>query len=680
MTITNIALGKLSLSPLNVRKTERDADIEALADDIAARGLKQNLVAVANGKAGHFEVVAGGRRFQALQILVDRKVMKKTDPVPVLVEEREQGVETSLAENLHRVAMNPADELDAFRAIIDAAEGNEAERIAYCAKRFGVGVRHVEQRLRLARLAPEILEALRGGAITLDVAKAFAGTDDHQRQLDVWAASLQGRHGAQHVRSLVGQGSVTNADRRAILVGRTAYEAAGGRVEADLFAAVGTERWVDVPLLERLAQERMVSLAADIQAAEGFAEVVPLTTQHVDYEATKSLDNWYPRLSAKPADDAGEKIAKLLAAQNELGDQLEAAGDYDADDEGRPTEPALAALWDRYEALDEDMIALRQGATTFDVPREKKGRFRRFLVLGADGAAKLTDAWYSDVKVDDEGEPVSQAPTRTTSGGAANGGLSEALAGELAIQRRDILAVAIAQDPAAALIYAQFAVLDRIAMHLRGAHSRPGCAIKVDDQDKWEPVPAGQINGDGTAYAHIRDSQARRSLDWVRDELDWSWCEGLEREQGRYRSPESWHLQRFDRFRALSDDARAALFAFAVATSLKVSAATSRTDDVHDRLGELLAIDVAVWWRPTKANYFGRINVDDIKTAITEASGGVESTTGKKGELAGRAQALALGKSPRSDHVNKIGERWVPEAMRFRVLPATDSAAAGEGA
>src|SRR3546814_1893253 len=53
-------------------------------------------------------------------------------------------------------------------------------------KRFGLTRRFVEGRLRLATLAEPIFEALSEGTITLDVAKAYASTENQEKQLLVW--------------------------------------------------------------------------------------------------------------------------------------------------------------------------------------------------------------------------------------------------------------------------------------------------------------------------------------------------------------------------------------------------------------------------------------------------------------------------------------------------------------
>lgn len=263
--IQTIPLNKLALSPNNVRKTNRDEDIRSLADDIHSRGLKQNLVVTERpDKKGHYEVDAGGRRFQALDLNAALGRIPKNHPVPCLIEERDQALETSLAENLHRVAMNPADEFEAFAAIIsrygDSGITDRAEQVANCARRFGVTVRHVEQRLRLAALAPDILDALREGRITLEAAKAYAAHPDQKLQLQIFKDEERKpgdwRHGAKSIRDRIA-GKVYAVDHRLVrLVGLEAYAAAGGRVAPDLFlGSEDREVLLDPAIIDRLSRE-----------------------------------------------------------------------------------------------------------------------------------------------------------------------------------------------------------------------------------------------------------------------------------------------------------------------------------------------------------------------------------------------------------------------------------------
>src|SRR3546814_19940463 len=92
--------------------------------------------------------------------------------------------------------MNPADEAQAFAAIIEA--GATTEDVA---RRFGLTVRFVEGRLRLASLAPRVFEALAEGTITLDMAKAYGAISDverdRQRVVEGKRVSVRLEHGGR---------------------------------------------------------------------------------------------------------------------------------------------------------------------------------------------------------------------------------------------------------------------------------------------------------------------------------------------------------------------------------------------------------------------------------------------------------------------------------------------------
>jgi ParB family chromosome partitioning protein len=88
-----IPLNKLVASPRNVRCKDRKADIESLAQSIAARGLLQNLC-VTPGEDGRFEVEAGGRRLLALKHLARTGVIARDHLVPCHIGAQEEGRES----------------------------------------------------------------------------------------------------------------------------------------------------------------------------------------------------------------------------------------------------------------------------------------------------------------------------------------------------------------------------------------------------------------------------------------------------------------------------------------------------------------------------------------------------------------------------------------------------------
>jgi ParB/RepB/Spo0J family partition protein len=160
-TTRDIPFDKLVPSRSNVRRTRAGVSLDELAEDIARRGLLQNLNVrpVLDGEGretGTFEVHAGGRRLRALEILVKAKRLPKAAPVPCNVREAGSPIaaeEDSLAENTRREALHPLDQFRAFKALVDRGEPEEE-----VAARFFVPAAVVRQRLRLASVAPALLD------------------------------------------------------------------------------------------------------------------------------------------------------------------------------------------------------------------------------------------------------------------------------------------------------------------------------------------------------------------------------------------------------------------------------------------------------------------------------------------------------------------------------------------
>jgi len=282
--LESIPLNKLDLSPANVRKTNGDEDIPGLADSIASKGLLQNLVVTpAPGKGKRFLVDAGGRRLRALKLCAERKVLPANWPVPCKVIAAADARQASLAENLQKVAMNPADEVEAFDALIQdwTRDGmDQATAIANCSKRFGVTERYVRQRLALAALAPEILDALRDGRITIGTASAYASHPDPKEQLKVFTShekrtGTYGKHDARTIRDEL-NGRFYPIDHKLVrYIGIDAYRAAGGETATDLFFHEDErEIALDMALVERLAREKGETEAQRLAQDAGWLDAV----------------------------------------------------------------------------------------------------------------------------------------------------------------------------------------------------------------------------------------------------------------------------------------------------------------------------------------------------------------------------------------------------------------------
>ena len=632
-----IPLNKLASSPRNVRRhfdAAADAELKA---SIAARGLLQNLI-VRPAAKGRFEVEAGERRRRAMVALAEGKQLARDHPVTCLVldDADPDARETSLAENFHRLAMNPADEAQAFAALVEAGASTED-----VARRFGLTVRFVEGRMRLATLAPVVFEALATGAITLDIAKAFGATSDQAQQARVFEQTGTGCYApnADSIRRMVLSGTVRGNDPRARLVGREEYLAAGGRIERELFDDQDSEAWADVALLEQLAQARMEQHAQQLAAAQGVAWIKPTLEAYVSHDLVGGL----ARLPVSPAPLSEADLARL--------DELDAAYDEHAailEDEDSD-EAAVAAAEAAVEATEREAQALRNRPPTIDPELRREAGM--ILTLGRDGVPVLQPQYFAERQEqgpDDVGgiEVISS----TESGKPQRAVLSRRLVDELAMQRRDVLALHVASDPALALDLLVFGLADA---DTHDWHSRTATTIRGG-------APTGPIAG-----FKAGDAAATAALAEFRGNLDESWRGGAE------------VSERFDRFRTLSDDARAAWLGFVVGRSLEASLNVTgeRAIPFHDHLGCLIGIDMAAWWRPTAVNYFDRVSKQVILGAIGEAGGpelAARFAAAKKGDLAASAERIFAGSFITEAEVKERALGWIPVAMHFAQAPQCD--------
>ena len=318
--IRSIPLSQLELASENVRKTPADpAALAELKASIAAHGLLENLIARAQGPGedgvGHYAVIAGGRRLAALQALAGEGVLDEDHPVPCrMTGASESAGELSLAENVIRIAMHPADQVIAFHGLAQAGL-----TVSAIAARFGVSERLVEQRLRLGQAAPELLDAYRAEEIDLETLKAFAVTMDHGHQMAVWEqVKSQGcRPGAWQVKRMLTEDQVSAASAVARFVGIEAYEAADGAITRDLFAQEDNRGiWFDDPvLLNGLAMKKLRTAADELATRWKWAEAA----LEADWSATAGFGRIRPEPGV-PTDEEEAEQERLRTRHDELAE------------------------------------------------------------------------------------------------------------------------------------------------------------------------------------------------------------------------------------------------------------------------------------------------------------------------------------------------------------------------
>lgn len=265
--VKKIPLSSLENSPDNVRRTVSKEGIIQLAASIAVHGLMQNLIVRPIGDK--FQVVAGARRLKALQELAKDGHIENDAPITCRVMQGENTTELSLVENVVRESMHPADEYEAFAVLLKDGK----IKVSDVAIRFGVSQKHVEQRMLLGNVHPDIMKAFRAEKCDLKSLMAFTITTDQKKQLNVWKSLKEYERSSYSIKQKLTDKMFTSDSPLAKFVGRDAYKKAGGQFHNDLFSTNESEFFEDGALLQKLADEKFNQRYEKLIAAGwGFVE------------------------------------------------------------------------------------------------------------------------------------------------------------------------------------------------------------------------------------------------------------------------------------------------------------------------------------------------------------------------------------------------------------------------
>lgn len=237
-----------------------DRQLDSLVNSIANLGLILPLAVVQEGSV--YRVIDGNRRLEALKIVHKGK---KNVEVPVHIQDPGLDQSTaralSLAANIERLPLHPADQYKAFAAI--AADGKPLAEIAAS---FGISERQVKQQMALGSLCKEALDAYRDGGLDAHTARSLTRiTPEEQLKL------LLSGEPSWKIRQMIDQQFFANAISPTAgivrFVSREAYLERGGHLVPDLFVEERDQLLADLNLLNDMALEKMQELQAEVLAA-----------------------------------------------------------------------------------------------------------------------------------------------------------------------------------------------------------------------------------------------------------------------------------------------------------------------------------------------------------------------------------------------------------------------------
>lgn len=625
-----VPLNKLKKSPRNARKTLHSvANIESLAASIAAKGMLQNLVVEPETNAdgeptgSYFVTIGEGRRL-AQMLRVKRKQIKKSEPIRCVLDTENDATEISLDENVTREAMHPADQFERFRELAEN-RGWGAEEIA---ARFGVSAHVVKQRLRLGAVSPKLMQVYRDGGLSLDQLMAFAITEDHDRQEQVYE-NLSWNRDPSAIRRDLTKTNVAATDRRAIFVGADTYAEAGGTIIRDLFTEDRGGYFEDATLLDRLVIDKLEGIAAEVLSVEGWK----WTSVHIDFPHAHGMRRSYPH----PVDLSEEDAAAYGAAQQ----------DYDrlsSECEGYEELPDEADR--RFGELEAEIERIDAKRHAYDADEIARGGV--FVILNHDGAARIergfirvedetTEAEHGTAIVDgvtvtedgeilgdegnEDGNAVSAPEREEEEVGDAGKPLSDLLIRDLTAHRTLGLRLALGEQPDMALI----AVVHVLAAQTFYRGGETSC-LEIRLTSATLASHAAGIE-DTPAAKTLADRHAGWASDLPRDVADlWTFVAGLD--------PASLMA-------LLAHCAAMTVNAVRIPWEQKPNARATA-----EKLASAVTLDMTAHWTPTVQSYLGRVTKAHILAAVREAVGddAAERIAGlKKTEMAQAAERLLAG-------------------------------------
>jgi len=598
-----VPLSDLVKSPLNVRTIPYAPDsVRGLADSIESLGLLQNLIVhtLADGKSG---VAAGGRRLTALQLLAQEDRLAAGYTVMVRRVSEDIAAFASIAENEQRAAMHPAEQIAGFRTLAE-----QGKTPAQTGDALGFSARHVQRMLKLANLAPQLMDMLVKDEITVGQCQALCLESDQTRQVEVFrSVKASWSHAPAHlIKRAITETEISTDSPKFLFIGREAYEAAGGCVREDLFSQDEGNGTADSVLLDRLVHEKLSATAAEIQASEGWAWALGRENCIINYGEDRANYLLLPDPEPLYSDDEQLRLTELEA-------MLDAAMTYEDE----------ADLQERIDEIEREAVARAWTA-------EQKA-----------GCGVVVSLDYGELCVQRGVQRKAQNGNAVSADDASSGivtlrepdvaeGVSVPLLKKMSSERTLAVQAALLQQPEKAVALMVWRMCT--CTFTRCTTSRPfEMQLDVHHSSLTSLAPTGK---EGTAWQILMQEKERLNA----------------------LLPEGWEKD-FTTFFSLDGQMLMSLMAFCTACSVngvqdRVCGRTSRSP--LDKLETAIGFHLRDWWQPTARNFLGMLSKSQIIDALNEAGltgAATDAEKMKKADAAGHAEHFL-------QHT-----RWVPAWM-----------------
>jgi len=167
---TKISISLIVRNKYQPRKKFEKESLEELTNSIRERGIIQPIIVrKSEDQDNKFEIVAGERRWQAAQNAGLHEV-----PTVVIKADKLKSLEFSIVENVQRKDLNPIEEAQGYKRLIDDFYYDQDK----VAKFIGKSRAHISNCLRLLSLPKEVIDLIIDEKISQGHAKILVGIDN----------------------------------------------------------------------------------------------------------------------------------------------------------------------------------------------------------------------------------------------------------------------------------------------------------------------------------------------------------------------------------------------------------------------------------------------------------------------------------------------------------------------
>lgn len=190
--VAPIALSKIRPNPFQPRRNFAEAELAELAASIREHGVIQP-VTVRKAAEG-YELISGERRVRAAR----QAGLTEIPAYTLAIDSDRKMLELAIVENVQRQDLNPIEEAESYRMLIDEC-GLKQEEVA---ERIAKDRTTVSNFLRILKLPDEIKDSLRHGELGMGHAKAIMAIPDMGMQITLWNAAVKEHYSVRKLEEL----------------------------------------------------------------------------------------------------------------------------------------------------------------------------------------------------------------------------------------------------------------------------------------------------------------------------------------------------------------------------------------------------------------------------------------------------------------------------------------------